>query len=101
MFDGGYRLKLARLDRSLTYRDVEYLSSILAEKYADDRYRVRISVLADIENRGTAPSIFRLNSLCLIYALDMRKVLGWFGVEIKASERTLVKEHRQMMDRAS
>jgi transcriptional regulator with XRE-family HTH domain len=101
MFDGGYRLRVARQDRSLTYRDVEHLSRILAQKYADDRYRVRISVLADIENRGRAPSIFRLHSLCLIYALNMRKVLGWFGVEIKASERSLVKEHRQMIQRAS
>lgn len=101
MFDGGYRLKLARLDRSLTFRDVEHLSRILADKYADDRYTVRISVLADIENSGTAPTIFRLHSLCLIYVLDFRKVLGWFGVEIKASKRTPVKEYSQMRDRAS
>jgi hypothetical protein len=81
MFNGGHRLKLAGLDRFLTYRAVEHLSRILSERYSDDRYTVRISVLSDIENQGTAPSIFRLHSLCTIYALDMRKVLGWFGVK--------------------
>jgi hypothetical protein len=80
MLDGGHRLRIARLDRSLTYRDVEHLSRILSERYADDRYTVRISVLADIEHHGTAPTIFRLHTLCLIYALGMPRVLGWFGV---------------------
>jgi hypothetical protein len=89
MFDGGHRLKVARLDRSLTYRDVEHLSRILSERYADDRYTVRISVLADIENHGTAPSIFRLHSICLIYGLNMPSVLTWFGVRPKKSERTI------------
>jgi len=101
MFDGDHRLKCARLDNFLTYRDVELLSRILSERYADDRYTVRIRVLAEIENRTTAPSIFRLHSLCLIYSLNMRKVLRWFGEESKASERTLVKQHRQVMGRAS
>jgi hypothetical protein len=52
MFDGGHRLKCARLDGFLTYRDVELLSRILSERYADDRYTVRISVLVDIEDPG-------------------------------------------------
>jgi len=86
MFDGGYRLRLARLDRSLTYRDVEHLSRILSERFTDDRYIVRISVLADIENHGPAPSIFRLQSLCLIYALDMPRVLKWYGLWPKSTD---------------
>jgi len=90
MFDGGRRLKLARLDCSLTYRDVEHLSRILSERYADERYTVRLSVLANIENQGTAPTIFRLHSLCLIYGLAMPRVLTWFGVWPKTSERTFV-----------
>ena len=35
-------------------------------QYADERYIVRIGVVADIENNGTVPIIFRLHSLCLI-----------------------------------
>ncbi len=89
MFDGGYRLRLARLDRSLTYREVEDLSRSLSERYADERYIARISVLADIENHGQVPRIFRLHSLCLIYELDMPTVLTWYGVRPKISEQPL------------
>ena len=99
MFDGGHRLKVALLDCSLTYRDVEHLSRILSEKYADDRYTVRVSVLAEIENRGIPPSIFRLHSLCLIYGLNMAKVLTWFGVRPKASERSILKDYVKTMVR--
>jgi hypothetical protein len=104
MFDGGYQLRLARLDRSLTYRDVEYLSRILSERYADDRYTVRISVLADIENHGTAPSIFRLHSLCLIYGLNVPRVLKWFGVPaqgIRANHRSRTRQVKNQTDRSA
>jgi methanogenic corrinoid protein MtbC1 len=80
MLDGGYRLKLARLDRSLTCREVERLSRMLSKRFADDRYTLRLSVLAAIENQHAVPSIFRLASLCLIYELDLLTVLRWFGV---------------------
>jgi hypothetical protein len=90
MFNGGRQLKRARLDSSLTLRDVEHLSRILSAAYGDDRYAVRISVLSDIENHSRAPSIFRLHSLCLIYSLNMSRVLEWFGVWPKASERSTV-----------
>jgi methanogenic corrinoid protein MtbC1 len=80
MFDGGYRLKLARLDRSLTCREVERLSRVLSKRFADERYTVRISVLAAIENEHAIPSIFRMASLCLIYEIDLPIVLKWFGV---------------------
>jgi hypothetical protein len=89
MFDGGYRLKLARLGRSLTYGEVERLSRSLSERYADENYVVRISVLADIENHGYVPSIFLLHSLCLIYEVEMPAVLAWYGVRPKISERPL------------
>jgi hypothetical protein len=80
MLDGGYRLKLARLDRSLTCREVERLSRMLSKRFADDRYTLRVSVLAAIENQHAVPSIFRLASLGLIYELDLQTVLRWFGV---------------------
>jgi hypothetical protein len=96
MSDGGRRLKLARLDSLLTYRDVEHLSLILSERYADDRYTVRISVLADIVNQRTVPTIFRLHSLCLIYGLEMSRVLGWFVIR-PTGRAHLRKEIRQLM----
>jgi hypothetical protein len=104
MLNGGHRLKVVRLDRSLTYRDVEHLSRVLSGRYADDRYTVRISVLADIENHGTAPSIFRLHTLCKIYALDMARVLAWFGVPIqciRANSRSRIRQAADKNERSA
>jgi transcriptional regulator with XRE-family HTH domain len=98
-FHGGHQLKLARLDRSLTYRDVEHLSRILSERRADDRYTVRISALAEIENHGAVPSIFRLYTLCLIYKLDLPSVIEWFGFRPRASDRTVIEQYLRWIDR--
>jgi hypothetical protein len=93
MFDGGHRLKLARLKRSLTFRHVEGLSRILSERYSDDRFTVRISALADIENHRAVPNIFRLYTLCLIYELDMPTVIEWYGFWPRAGDRKVVEQY--------
>jgi transcriptional regulator with XRE-family HTH domain len=85
---GGTRLKRVRLDCGLTYRDVERLSRVLADRYCDDRHIVRISVLARTENQGVIPNMFRLHSLCVIYSVTMRSVLSWFGLPNEPSRRT-------------
>jgi hypothetical protein len=96
MIDGGHRLRLTRLNRSLTYRDVEHLSRILFQRCADDRYTVRISVLADIENHGVIPTIFRL---CVLFTLlDMPNVIEWFGVRSRAADRSLVEKGLRWID---
>jgi hypothetical protein len=41
---------------------------------------VALSRLADIEHKGTAPSIYRIYTLCAIYRLDYETVLQWYGV---------------------
>lgn len=89
MFDGGHQLKLARLDRSMSYSDVEHLSGKLAERHSDGRHTVRSSVLIGIETLGVAPSIFHLRSLCLIYEVEIPTVLEWLnqlGVRISAHQ---------------
>jgi hypothetical protein len=93
MIDGGHRLRLTRLNRCLTYRDVEHLSRILSEKYSDDRFTVRISLLADIENRRVVPTIFRLYTLCLIYELDMPTVIEWYGFWPRVRDRKVVEQY--------
>ncbi len=93
IFDGGHRLKLARLNCSLTYRDIERLSRILSERYSDDRFTIRISVLADIENCRVVPTIFRLYTLCLIYGLDIPTVIEWYGFRPKARDRKVVEQY--------
>jgi transcriptional regulator with XRE-family HTH domain len=78
----GERLKRERERLGLTYRDVEAASQKIAARRSSDEYAVALSRLADIENRGTLPSIYRLYTLCVIYRLDFEEVLSWYGVRL-------------------
>lgn len=83
MAQAGEKLKEARKRLKLTYRDVEQASLAIAERRRNDEFFVAISRLADIENKGTVPTIFRIYTLCAIYRLDFDEVLGWYGVPRK------------------
>src|SRR5215470_18916263 len=41
----------------------------------------RSACLSDIEIKGFQPSIFRIYSLAVIYRVDIRQILAWFGVD--------------------
>jgi transcriptional regulator with XRE-family HTH domain len=78
----GQQLRQAREKLRLKYRDVEEASRRIATKNRNDEFLVGLSRLADIENRGTVPSLYRLYSLCAIYGLDWGQVLMWYGVNL-------------------
>jgi transcriptional regulator with XRE-family HTH domain len=82
MEDAGQRLKRARERLNLRYRDVEDHSQKIADRHHNDEFAIALSRLADIENKGTVPSIYRLYSLCAIYRLDIVEVLEWYGVNL-------------------
>jgi transcriptional regulator with XRE-family HTH domain len=82
MQEPGRRLRHTRERLKLKYRDVEQASQHIAARRGSDEFLVGLSRLADIENKGTVPSIFRLYSLCAIYRLDFEEVLQWFGVDL-------------------
>ena len=84
----GTRLKRTRERLKLTYRDVEEASLHIARLRATDEFAIALSRLANIENKGTVPTIYRLYTLCAIYRLDLHEVLRWYGVplELLASE---------------
>lgn len=77
----GERLKRIREKLHLTYRDVERASQEIAARRNNDEFSIALSRLADIEHKGTVPTIFRLYSLCAIYRLDLCEVMGWYGVQ--------------------
>jgi transcriptional regulator with XRE-family HTH domain len=79
----GEKLKRVRERLKLTYRDVEKASQLVAEHRSSDEFAIALSRLADIENKGTVPTIFRLYSLCAIYRLDWEAVLGWYGIPLE------------------
>jgi len=84
MIEPGQKLKRVREALNLTYRDVEEASRTIASRHGRDDYVIALSRLADIENKGTTPSLYRLYSLCAIYGLDFRELLSWYGVALDA-----------------
>ncbi len=76
----GEKLKRARERLKLTFRDVEHASQEIAARQNSDEFIIALSRLADIENKGTLPTIYRLFTLCVIYRLEFDEVLRWYGV---------------------
>jgi hypothetical protein len=81
MEEPGQRLKRTRERLDLRYRDVEDASLRIAERLQNAEFAIALSRLADIENKGTLPTLYRLYSLCAIYRLDLFEVLNWYGVD--------------------
>lgn len=94
--EAGRRLRAARERLGLRYREVEEASQRIAARYRNPEFAIALSRLADIENKGTVPTIYRLYSLCTIYRLDYREVLKWYGADIarQAADALLVKPER-------
>jgi transcriptional regulator with XRE-family HTH domain len=84
MEDAGQKLKRIRERLGLRYRDVEEASVQIAERHNNDEYLLGLSRLADIENKGTVPTLYRLYSLCAIYRLDPLEAMSWYGVNLTA-----------------
>jgi transcriptional regulator with XRE-family HTH domain len=80
MEEAGQKLKRVRERLRLKFRDVEEASARIASRHHNDEFVVALSRLADIENKGTMPSVYRLYSLCAIYRLELTEVLSWYGV---------------------
>lgn len=78
----GEKLRQARERLKLTYRDVVEASQKIAARRNSEEFAVALSRLADIENKGTLPTVYRLYTLCAIYRLDWKEVLNWYGVPV-------------------
>ncbi len=94
----GKKLREARESLRLKYRDVEQASQKIASIRANPEFAVGLSRLADIENKGTLPTVYRLYSLCVIYRLDFASVLRWYGIILDdlasdAAQLTLSETH--------
>lgn len=83
MGDAGQKLKQVRERLGFTYREVEEASQRIAKVRGSDEFIVALSRLADIENQGVVPSIFKLYSLCAIYRIDITEVMEWYGASVR------------------
>lgn len=79
----GQNLRQVRERLGLTYRDVERASYDLAFHRGSAEFIVRISRLADFENHGVTPTLYKLYALATIYHLDPLEVCGWYGVPLE------------------
>lgn len=87
----GNLLKKVREKLNLRYRDVEQASHEIARRHGSDEYVIALSRLADIENKGTLPTLYRLYSLCAIYRLNPLAVMRWYGLPLhRFQEDTLL-----------
>src|ERR1039458_4446653 len=82
MSDAGYRLKRARLDLGVTFREGEQASDALASAGHCAEYFLPSSRLGDSENHAVLPTIYRIYALCAIYHLSFQETLLWYGVDL-------------------
>ena len=87
LHEPGQQLKRIREKLFLKYRDVAEASQRLARDKGSAEYSIGLSRLADIENKGTVPSIYRLYSLGTIYGMDFTTLLALFGVNVSQMPR--------------
>jgi len=78
----GEKLKRLRERLKLKYRDVEKASQEIAALRNNDEFAIALSRLADIENKQTVPTIYRIYTLSVIYRIDYQEVLRWYGVPV-------------------
>jgi transcriptional regulator with XRE-family HTH domain len=77
----GQKLKLLRNNRNITVRGVEQASRRLAELMGDKRYCISNGWLAQLENDISAPTIWKLFSLSVIYETNIPDLLGFYGID--------------------
>jgi transcriptional regulator with XRE-family HTH domain len=83
MIPPGLRLRRTRENLGLTYRDVERASYGVAAIRGRQEFVLRISRLADIENRDVVPSIHKLYSLATIYHVNPIEISGWYEAPLQ------------------
>jgi len=83
MYPPGLRLRQIREKLGLTYREVERASYDIALRRGRPEFIVRLSRLADIENRNVVPSLHKLYTLASIYHLDAVSISGWYEAPLE------------------
>ena len=78
----GLCLRQVRERLGLTYRDVERSSFELAAQRGRSEFILHISRLADIENRGVIPSLYKVYTLAVIYHLNPLDIFRWYEVPV-------------------
>lgn len=62
------------------FREVQQASATVAAEEKNEQFYISAARLFQIENESSAPSAFKILSLCAIYGLDFLDLLGRYGV---------------------
>ncbi len=77
----GKFLKQVRQRLGMGLRDIQEASAVLAAEEKNEQFYISAARLFQIENEFSAPSPFKILSLCAIYGLDFLDLLGRYGVD--------------------
>jgi hypothetical protein len=81
-FAAGRRLREIRDRLGMTLRSVEESSTRLANLYNNPEFILPPSRLSDIETKGVLPSLYRLHSLSVVYKIEWKEMLRWYGIDV-------------------
>ena len=82
----GKRLKEIRVRRQLSSRKVAELSRLVAAEQGHSDFAISHARLAQIENKGSVPSVFKLATLSTIYGIPINEILSNY-IELAAMGR--------------
>src|SRR5437870_4271485 len=84
--NAGRNLRARREALGLTLREVEAASKVIASRHdGDTEYSLPIAHISYIESKEMLPNIFKIFSFSIIYRLDYREILGWYGIALDQS----------------
>ena len=95
----GHRLRCLREQSGLTMRDVEAASMVVAARHGNDEFVIPLSRLFDIETKAITPNIYRVFSLAVIYRVEVKTILSWYGVDLNELPRPRQQGISQRTDR--
>lgn len=85
MMDSGQIIRKLRDERFLKLSDIERLSRSIADSKGNDQYYIAHATQLEIE-AGSVPSIYKLDSLAMIFKIPLPQILTVFGINVRESE---------------
>ncbi|HVJ05565.1 MAG TPA: helix-turn-helix transcriptional regulator [Candidatus Saccharimonadales bacterium] len=76
----GELMRELRKQRHLVLRDVTEATRRIAEAQNNEEYAISPGRLSEVENKGVVPGIFRLYALSVVYQVELRELLSYFGI---------------------
>jgi transcriptional regulator with XRE-family HTH domain len=81
MISPGRFLKDLRERLGLGVRDVQKTSALIAAEENNPEFYISAARLSQIENEDSAPSVYKLFSICAIYGIDFVDILKRYGAD--------------------